>query len=205
MTGVPRRVLVAAVLGAVLVLSACGGQQPGSAATLGDSRITEQQLTAQVQEIFTAQGLPVDTADATLTSSTLGRMIVIDLVDALAEDQGIVITQGRIDEQIASYIAQAGDQPSMEATFVQQGVAPSQIESVIRLNLQAQDLGVKLDPSGTAESQGAAVFAAVTALSDELEVTTSPRFGTWDPATLQVGPVPDDLSTTPSLAPSLEQ
>lgn len=199
MTGVPRRALVAAMLGAVLVLSACGGQQPGSAATLGDSRITEQQLTAQVQDVLTAQGQPVDTADATLTSQTLGRMIVIDLLNTLADREDIVITQGRIDEQIAAYVEQAGDQAAMESTFVQQGVAPSQIEDVVRLNLQAQDLGQKLVPAGSAEEQGAAVFTAATELSDELDVTTSPRFGTWDPATLQVGPVPDDLSTPPSL------
>lgn len=199
MTGVPRRVLVAAMLGAVLVLSACGGQQPGSAATLGDSRITEQQLTDQMREVFTAQGLPVDSADAALTSTTLGRMIVIDLLDTLSERAGIVITQGRIDEQLAAYIAEYGDESTMEFTFAQQGVAPSQIEGVIRLNLQAQDLGVRLAPEGTAEEQGAALFTAASALSEELDVTTSPRFGTWDPTTLQVGPVPDDLSTPPSL------
>ena len=196
----PRRVIVAAaLLGAALVLSACGGQEPGAAATLGDSRITEQQLTAQVQDILSAQGQSVDTADAAITSQTLGRMIVIDLVDILATREGILVSQGRIDEQLAAYVGQAGDQASMESTFVEQGVAPSQIESVVRLNIQAQDLGVKLAPAGTAEDQGAAVFAAVAALSDELEVMASPRFGTWDASTLRVGPTPEDLSTPPSL------
>ena len=38
------------------------------------------------------------------------------------------------------------------------------------------------------------MFDAVVALSDELAVTTSPRYGTWDAATLTIGPVPDDLS-----------
>lgn len=196
----PRRALVAAaLLGTALVLSACGGQQAGSAATLGDSRITEQQLTAQVQDILVSQGQPVDTADAGITSLALGRMIVIGLVDILAERESVVVTQGRIDEQLAAYISQSGDRAAMEATFSEQGVAPSQIESVIRLNIQAQDLGVKLDPSGTPEDQGTAVFNAVGALSDELDVKASPRFGTWDPTTLQVGPVPDDLSTLPLL------
>ena len=79
MTGVPRRVLVAAMLGAVLVLSACGGQQPGSAATLGDSRITEQQLTAQVQEIFTAQGLPVDAREYGAAAAILNDLGLDDV------------------------------------------------------------------------------------------------------------------------------
>ncbi len=199
MSAVPRRAIVAAaLLGATVVLSACSAQEAGSAATLGDSRITEDQLTTAVQDVLVAQGQPSDTPDAAVTTQTLGRMIVVDLVDTLATREGIQISEGRIDEQIAAYIGQAGDQAAMESTFIQQGVAPSQIESVIRLNLQAQDLGVKLDPSGTAEEQGAAVFAAVTALSDELDVTSSPRYGTWDPTLLQVGPIPDDLSTPPS-------
>ena len=43
----PRRALAAAALmGVVLVLGACANQQPGAAATLGDSRISEQQLAA---------------------------------------------------------------------------------------------------------------------------------------------------------------
>ena len=196
----PRRALAAAALmGVVLVLGACANQQPGAAATLGDSRISEQQLAAHVQDILVAQGKPVDTPDASMTSLALGRMIVIDLVDTLAEREGVEVSQGRIDEQLATYVAQSGDQAAMEATFVEQSVAPSQIESVIRLNIQAQDLGVALNPDGTAEEQGQAVFAAAGALSDELDVTASPRFGTWDTATLQVGPVPDDLSTPPLL------
>jgi hypothetical protein len=191
-------VIAAVLLGGMLVLSGCSGQQAGSAALIGDSRITEQQLTTTVQEVLSAQGQPVDTAAAPLTSQTLGRMIVIDLVDRLALSNDVVVTQGRIDEQLATYITQAGDKAAMEQTFVQQGVAPSQIEPVIRLNIQAQDLGIKLAPQGTAEEQGKAVFDAVTALSDELDVTTSPRFGTWDAKTLQVGPTPADLATTPA-------
>ena len=196
----PRRaVIAAALMGATLVLAACGGQQPGSAATIGDTRITEQQLTSTVQEVLGAQGQPVDSPAAELTSQTLGRMIVIELVDRLAARNDIVVSQGRIDEQLANYIGQAGDKAAMEQTFVQQGVAPSQIEPVIKLNIQAQDLGTKIDPHGTAEEQGKAVFDAVTALSNELDVTASPRFGTWNAQTLQVGPTPDDLSTTPAL------
>ena len=78
-------------------------------------------------------------------------------------------------------------------------VAPSQLESIIRLQLQAQDLGIALNPSGSAEEQGRAVFEAAGALSEELQTTVSPRYGTWDPATLALGPTPDDLSAPPAL------
>lgn len=168
---------------------------------LGDARITEQQLTTEVQAIFTAQGQPVDTADADVTSQTLARMIIVDLADMLSEREGVVVNQMQIDEQLASYLAQYGDQASMEAAFAEQGVAPSQIQGIIRLNIQAQQLGVKLLPNGTAEEQGQAVVTALGDLSNDLDVTASPRFGTWDGANLQMAAPPDDLAVQPSAAP----
>lgn len=182
-----------------LLLAACGGQQAGSAATYGDSRISEQQLGSTVQEVFVARGLPADSADESVTTTTLGRMITIDLVDTLAEREGVVVSQGALDEQFAAYDGQAGGREAVIKTFVDQGVAPSQVEDVVRLSMLAQAIGEKLDPTGTAETQGQAVFDAVVALSDELAVTTSPRFGTWDSASLKLGPVPDDLSAPPAV------
>ena len=196
----PRRAIVVALAGAVLLLSACSTQQAGSAATMGETRITETELNNEVQQVLEAQGLPLDTADAAVTSTTLGRMIVIYLVDIVAAREGVAVTQGRIDESLAAYVAEAGDQAAMEASFAQQGVAPSQIQDFVELNIQAQDIGIALAPNGSAEEQGAAVFDAVSALSVEMDVTTSPRFGTWDPLTLQVGPVADDLSMLPAPA-----
>lgn len=196
----PRLVLAAAsVAAAALLLSGCSNQQPGAAATLGDTRISEQTLSAEVQAVLVAQGQPATSVDESLPPQMLGRLITIELIDELARREGIVVTQGQIDEQLANYVAQAGDQAAVEKLFIEQGVAPSQIESIVRLNLQAQALGIALDPKGSAEEQGQAVVEAVVALSTELDTTVSPRFGTWDAATISVGPTPDDLSAPPAL------
>ncbi|MBK9739644.1 MAG: SurA N-terminal domain-containing protein [Actinobacteria bacterium] len=195
-----RTLVVTALLAGGLLVTGCGTQQAGSAAILGDSRITEQQLNTQVREVLLAQRKPADAADQVLTSKTLGRMITTELANTLAEQNGVVVTQGEIDEQLVQYDAQLGDRAAVLQAFAEQDIAPSQIESVVRLNLQAQALGIKLDPQGSAESQGQAVFDAVNALSDDLEVTASPRFGTWDSTSLSIGPALDDLSAPPALA-----
>jgi hypothetical protein len=196
----PRLVLAAAsVAAAALLLTGCSNQQPGAAATLGDTRISEQTLSAEVQAVLVAKGQPATSVDETLPPQMLGRLITIELIDELARREGIVVTQGQIDEQVANYVGQAGDQAAVEKLFIEQGVAPSQIESIVRLNLQAQALGIALDPKGSAEEQGQAVVEAVVALSTELDTTVSPRFGTWDAATISVGPTPDDLSAPPAL------
>ena len=196
----PRILLAAAaVAAAAILLTACGNQEAGSAATLGDTRITEQALASEVEAVLAAKGQPVTASDPALPAQMLSRMITIELINTLAERNGIVTTQGQIDEQLANYDAQAGGRPAVEKLFIEQGVAPSQIESIIRLNSQAQELGIKLDPKGSAEQQGQAVVDAAVALSQELDTTVSPRYGTWDAKSLRLGPTPNDISSPPAL------
>ena len=199
----PRRsrlaLAAAAVAATALLLSGCAGQQAGSAATVGDTRISEQALTAQVEDILVAKGQPTTSKDQSLVTQTLGRMITKELVDRLAVREGVEITQGKIDEVLANYQGQVGGEQAVLDLFIQENVAPSQLESLIRLQLQAQDLGIALDPRGSAEEQGKAVFDAAGALSEELNTTVSPRYGTWDPSSLSLGPTSDDLSAPPAL------
>lgn len=196
----PRLILVAAsVAAAAALLSACGSQQAGAAATLGDTRISERTLSSEVQAVLAAKGQPTTSVDEALPPEILSRLITVALVDELASREGVVVTRGQIDEQLANYEAQAGDRAAVEKLFIEQGVAPSQIESIVKLNIQAQELGIRIAPEGSAEEQGQAVVDAVVALSEELDTTVSPRFGTWDAATISVGPTPNDLSTPPSL------
>jgi len=195
----PRLILVAAAAAAAILLSACGNQQAGAAATLGDTRISESTLSSEVQAVLVAKGQPATSVDEALPPEILSRLITIELVDELAAREGIAVTQGQIDEQLANYEGQAGDRAAVEKLFIEQGVAPSQIESIVKLNIQAQELGIAIAPNGSAEEQGQAVVDAVIALSEELDTTVSPRFGTWDAATISVGPAPDDLSVPPAL------
>lgn len=194
-----RLVVAAAAATAVLALSACSDQTAGSAATIGDTRISDRTLTSEVEAVLVAKGQPVTSPDQNLVQQTLGRLITLELVDRLAVDQGIEVTQGQIDEQLANYAAQVGGVEAVEERFAQENVAPSQLEGILRLQIQAQELGIALNPSGSAEEQGTAVFDAASLLSEELGTEVSPRYGSWDPATLSVGAVPTDLSTPPAL------
>lgn len=191
-------VSVATAVMAVAVLAGCSNATAGAAATIGDSRISEQQLATEVQAVQVAKGQPANAPDEALTQQTLARLITIELLDRLAAREGVVVTQGMIDEQLAAYVGQAGDRQKLEQLFVEQNVAPSQLEGIVRLQVQAQELGAKLDPSGSVEEQGQAVFDAASQLSTELETTVSPRFGLWDPTALQVGGVASDLSVPPA-------
>lgn len=199
MTPARRLPLAVATLAAsvALVLTGCSNQDAGSAATFTDGRIAEADLDAQVEEVLAAKGQSADDADAALVQQTLGRMITTRLVDQLASASEVTVTQGDIDAMILNYEVQFEGPEGLEAAFLGENVAPSQIESFLRLQIQAQALGAALNPQGSTDEQGMAVFEAVSALSTDLETTVSPRFGTWDPMSLSLGATPNDLSTPP--------
>lgn len=201
MTPVRRIAFAAAALAtsAAVLLTGCSNQEAGAAATFSNGRIAESDLTAAVTAVLAAKGQATTTPDLSLVQQTLGRMITQRLVSELAEQEGIEITQGKLDEMRVNYEEQIGSPEALEQAFLQENVAPSQLEAVLRLQLQAQELGYAYNPRGSADEQGMAVFEAVSAASEELDTTVNPRFGTWDASTLSLGAMPNDLSTPPTL------
>jgi hypothetical protein len=187
--------VVIAVLGlGALSLTGCGANQAGAAALLGDERISESELNEQVQALLTAQGLPAQDSSAELITQALDRLITTNLVNQLAEREGVAIDQGEVDAIRLQYLAQAGGEAELENLLLQQGVLPNQIDSVITLNLQVTKLGQELAPDQEPDVQGGAVFVAVSELSVELDTEVAPRFGTWDAENLTIGPVTNSVS-----------
>lgn len=187
--------LAAAV--SLLALTACNPMEPGAAAIVGPTRISEQQLADEVEAILQAQGQPTDQANAGLTSAVLGRLVVIELVRQAAAKAGVSITQGDIDTTVDAYVKEAGGEQQFQQLFVQQNIAPSQITSIIVLNLQAQALGRVLLPNGDPQAQGAQLRSTLGAFSVEQGTTISPRYGTWEPDGLAIGLLTDPLAVAP--------
>lgn len=198
-----QRVIATAVIAGTVVasmtLTGCGAATSGAAAVVGDTRISEQTLTSTVQEVLVAQQKSPNTSDAALTSAVLGRLVTSELVDQLAADAGVSVTQGAIDSTLQGYVQQAGGEAEVQNILLQRNVAPSQIEAFVRTNVLAQLLGQALAPQAGIEGQSDAVVAAIIETSLVVGTEVSPRFGTWEPTKLTIGPVPNDLSVLPAL------
>ena len=182
-----RAGVLAAVAASVLVLSGCASATPGAAAVVGNERISERDLTEQVEQVLRAQGRPVDSASEALVVTTLDRMITTQLVEQLAAENEVVVTQGELDATIANYVEASGGREAFQNTLLAQDLAPDDIDELFRVNLLAQKMGVLFDPSGTPETQSSAIFTAVAA-TQEVGTTVSPRYGQGDLAGLLVGP-----------------
>lgn len=183
--------IVLAIAG--LALAACGGQ-PGAAAIVGPDRISEDQLATQVEEVYTAQGQSVDAVNPDVTTSVLTTMIQIALVDQVARELGVDVTQGALDRRITEYVEQSEGTEQFQQLMLQGGIAPSQIESVVRMSMQVESIGAKLIPDGPPDVQRGAATDAVVAWAAQSNIEVSARYGEWTATALQVGPLASDLS-----------
>jgi hypothetical protein len=182
------KVLLACVV--ALALAGCG--LAGSAARVGSERISDAQLNTQVTDVLKAQGRSSDAEDPDLIRQVLERMVVIELVDRLADQEGIVVTPGEIERLEAGYIEQIGDQAAFESAILQQqNLAPDQIAPYLRMNLQLSQIR---DQFGDDEN---AFVAKVVGFGESLGVEISPRYGTWMAETLYLAPPEDALSVEP--------
>lgn len=207
----PRRRLVRAAGAGVLVvlLAACGSNLAGNALTAGPTSVSDAQLSAQVTELqdqLIAMRQQTPTFDeGTATAANVDRLMRTALLDQAAAREGITVTQGEVDT-LLQQVAQAnfnGDMKQVVDTLAeQQNIPASQVDSFARAYLIQQKLGEKLAPGADAKVAQKAVVDYLDTLATDLDAQVAPRFGVWDAKSASLTPVPDDLSTLPSLAPT---
>lgn len=199
-----NRVRTAAALAlAVVALAACGTGQAGSASVVGASSVRDADVAAAVTElrgqlagVAGAAGAPAFDI-AAVTSRNVERLTRHLLLDAAARAKGIAVSQGDVDEIVASTVTAqfGGDRTKFDLALAgQESVPASAVVDYARDFLLQRSLRQKLAPGGTDEAQGKAVTDYLATLSSSLGVTVAPRFGTWDVGSGALGPVPNDLS-----------
>ncbi len=191
-----RRVALAvSVLGVlgILFLSGCSTQKAGSAAVAGDNRLTEAELTDLFDELNTlyeanpdAQRLP----DDQLTLSVLSWWINEQLIGTVARERGLTATAAQVDEVLGA------DQQQRDAIALSNGIPPSRLDAAAEVFVLSNALTESLSADGAAPDEvDAALVALLGDTADNLGVSVSPRFATWNSETVSVEPRnPDRLS-----------
>jgi SurA N-terminal domain len=202
----PRRIAGAALAGlvglAVPALTACEPDQPGSAAIVGDQRITEAELQGSVRAIIDLKreaGQQVSDTGA-LVRQVLARQVESILVAHAAAAEGIEVSEGEVSKSISQVRSGFADEAKFRAALADNNIAPADFERFAEFNLQVQKLADRLgganDPA-TAQKYNQLLLS----IGNEEGVQISPRYGSWDPAK-GPGEPKDDLSQSGSLEPS---
>jgi len=188
-----RVLVVAGSAGALVLTTACGPMLAGSAAVIGQSRITDETLATQVSAVTVPLRVP---ESQQVSAAILNRMITQQLVFDLAAGHQISVSPEEVQAFISEQVALAGgDRQAFEQGLLRRGIPPAEIEGTARATLLVARLGPVLAPGKGVEEQELATVLAVAELSRKLDTRVSPRFGTWDPELLQVTDTPNDLST----------
>lgn len=185
--------LSAALLAAAPLLTACGGEShPGAAAVVGGERIEVSSLQAQVRDVRAAQEASPQAAQLIQATGDLSReklnvMIFDRVVEKVAADNGITASRGEIQKTRDEFAQQSGGEEQLAATLLQQqGVAPDQIDGVVRRTVLMNKIAAKLGIANTPEGQKK-LTDVFTAASKELKIDVNPRFGAWDDTKIQLG------------------
>ena len=214
MFGKPGKGVRAAAFGVVsisacAVLAACSPVKMGSAAIVGDQRITQSALDTAVSNLQAAAkpyGSEITLTAAQMPAAVLSWLIKFQVSDQVAADHGITLTQTQIQAGIANINAQAAQAASQEgltsaqAALVNAGIPPQMLPDIGKF--QAQELayaekvnGGKL-PTTTAEGNAvnAKLVMAQCTAAKSLNIQVSPQFGRLDYTQLAVVPATDALS-----------
>ncbi|MFJ3903363.1 SurA N-terminal domain-containing protein [Streptomyces sp. NPDC090025] len=183
----------AALIAAAPLLTACGGDaHPGAAAVVGGQRIEVSSLQAQVADVRKAQERSPDATRLIQESGGLSRQKLHDMIfdrvaDKVAEDNGVTVSRGEIQQARADFVKQSGGEEQLRSALLQQrGVAPDQIDDVARRAVLMNKLAEKLGVTNTPEGQKK-LTDAFSQASKALKIDVNPRFGAWDDAKIQLG------------------
>ncbi|MET9726719.1 SurA N-terminal domain-containing protein [Streptomyces zaomyceticus] len=182
----------AALLAAAPLLTACGSDaHPGAAAVVGGERIDVSSLQAQVKDVRAAQESSPQAAQLVQATGDLPRrklnvMIFDRVVDKVAADNGVTVSRGELQQTRTAFVRESGGEDRLATVLLQeQGVAPGQIDDVVRRNVLMNKIAAKLGVTDTPEGQKklTEVFSAA---SKALAIDVNPRYGAWDDAQVRL-------------------
>jgi parvulin-like peptidyl-prolyl isomerase len=142
-----RRLTAAAVLALAggLALSGCT-TSPGAAAVVGNTSFSVDQLASMVHRAYTGNPQAAQARGSTLDfeRGQLSRMVGSAVVRTAAQERGITVTNGEIDQQLKVYAQQAGGMKALEQQAERSGFAPGDLRGLVEDVLLQQKLGDKL-------------------------------------------------------------
>lgn len=173
-----RVALAAAAL--AVALTACSNLQAGSAATVGGTRISSDELDSAVRDYQSALTKAKIPADQLQLPGSIPQTMLLTLSDMeqynqLAAKNGVTVSNGEIDQ----FIQQQGGSAAVETVLLQRGVPPKLGKDYIHIVIAANKVAAKLG-GGQEEAQLTAGQQKAAEQLKTIPVEYNPRYGKLD-------------------------
>jgi len=189
-----------------IVVSGCATTHPGDAAVVGDTAITESSIGEQLRAINELTGKPADEPSEELTRAIVSYNVGHALIRQVAAEFQAEVPRAVLDQSYAQQVQQLGGEEQLKVAAAQSGIAPSVLRRDLETQLLVAAIANKVAPGADQSQQQPKLLEALTAQSEKLNIEVAPKYGEWDPATLQLGEVKFPVSRpqvapTPAMAP----
>jgi len=175
---------------AVLLVSGCCGMSTG--VSIGDKEIKASEIQKSVDEILTARN-STDTSQMQLVEGpellrTQAQFVIIsNLLDRIAIDKKLDITQADVGARKADIIASIGGEGELPKALVGASLAASNFDAYLRILIISERLNTDLTATGMSQEQATEeVTKLVTLTASKLGVKVNAKYGKWNPATASI-------------------
>ena len=198
-----KKILTVIAAISALTLTACG--QIDTAASFGETKVTQAQAQSKVDEIL-AERAKIDTSQMQLqTGNALNRSqlrftIVTSIFNEIAKELKIKVSSAEIEKTRTGIYEQIGGEAQLSMNLVGAEIAPSNFEDYMRATVISNKLAGALAMAGVAEADVQAKISELVAKkAKEMKVSVNPRYGQWNEATAEL--LPED-SAGDAIVPS---
>jgi len=187
------RFVVASVM-SIVVLAGCSSkpQLAGAAAIVGDTQISQADVTKQVNEVVAeVKQNPTATSAQAPSVVQLGGIVVNRLVlsavlhELSKENPALAVTPKQIDAFAQQIYSQYGEQAVTQQLLIQSAIPSSEVKDFVEDYMLKQSIANTIAPGASQTAQSNAVYQYLAKAAKRIGVRVAPRFGAWDESTLQ--------------------
>jgi hypothetical protein len=188
-----KKFLAISAIASALLLSGCS--QVGAAATIGETKITQEVVQGSIDSIL-AERAKIDISQmelqtgADLNLSQLRFQVLTVLIREVGKDFKVEASKAEIDTRRDGILEQVGGEAGLPTALVGAGIAPANLDLYLEAVIVSGKISDAIVASGVTEDLlGGEITRLVAAKAAQLKVEVNPRYGKWDPISADVVPV----------------
>ena len=176
------------------VLIACGQQNPGTAAFVGDKRITSEELSVYMDDLRSVVPIENNDQGTAQTRGVLARLIIGIIISEAVIQSNAVVDQSLVAQDYDALEKQNGGPEALAVFAGSRNVPPILIKEVLSQNRAIEAIGKALEPGAPELVQRARGEALLLNIANSKEIVINPRYGSWVSKDGSIAPPANELS-----------
>ena len=176
------------------VLIACGQQNPGTAAFVGDTRITSDQLSVYMDDLRSVVPIENNDQGTAQTRGVLALLIIGQIISEAVTESNAIVDQSLVAKDYEALEKQSGGAEALAVFAGSRNVPPILIKEVLSQNRAIEAIGKVLEPNAPELVQRARGESLLLKIANSKKIEINPRYGTWVSKDGSIAPPANELS-----------